>query len=137
MRLLSEGGVGLCTEAFGDPAHPPLLLIMGMGGSMIWWEDEFCGMLAAGGRFVIRYDNRDTGWSVTYDPGRPGYGFPDLVVDATRVLDGYRVPRAHVVGLSMGGAIAQLLALDFSSRVASSYSSAPLLPDPGTVDSLR
>jgi pimeloyl-ACP methyl ester carboxylesterase len=118
-RTIEANGVDLCTEAFGHPADPAILLIMGMGGSMIWWEDEFCAMLADGGRFVIRYDNRDTGRSVTYEPGQPGYSSTDLVSDAAGVLDGYGIPAAHVVGLSMGGAIAQLLALDFASRVSS------------------
>jgi pimeloyl-ACP methyl ester carboxylesterase len=118
-RMIETNGVSLCTEAFGDPGDPPVLLIMGIGGSMLWWEDEFCAALAAGGRFVIRYDHRDTGRSRTYPPGQPGYGGDDLVADATRVLDGYGIARAHVVGLSMGGALAQLLALDFPDRVAS------------------
>jgi pimeloyl-ACP methyl ester carboxylesterase len=118
-RMIEANGIDLCTEAFGQPADPAILLIMGMSASMVWWEDEFCGMLADGGRFVVRYDNRDTGRSVTYEPERPGYGFADLVSDAAGVLDGYGIPAAHVVGLSMGGAIAQLLALDFASRVRS------------------
>jgi pimeloyl-ACP methyl ester carboxylesterase len=118
-RIIEANGISLCTEAFGDPRAPPVLLIMGMGASMLWWEDEFCAALAAGGRFVIRYDHRDTGRSETYPPGRPGYGGDDLVADAVRILDGYGIARAHVVGLSMGGALAQLLALDFADRVAS------------------
>jgi pimeloyl-ACP methyl ester carboxylesterase len=118
-RLIEADGVQLCTEAFGDASDPPILLVMGMGGSMLWWEDDFCRRLADGGRFVIRYDHRDTGRSVTYEPGRPGYTAADLVADAARVLDAYRIPAAHLVGLSMGGALAQLLALDFPDRVAS------------------
>jgi pimeloyl-ACP methyl ester carboxylesterase len=118
-RTIQANGVSLCTEAFGDPADPPVLLVMGMGASMLWWEDDFCSALATGGRFVIRYDHRDTGRSETYPPGRPGYGGDDLVADAALVLDGYGIARAHVVGLSMGGALAQLLALDFADRVAS------------------
>ena len=66
-------GVELCAETFGDPSAPPLLLIMGSGASMDWWEEDFCERLASGGRFVIRYDHRDTGQSVTYPPGKPGY----------------------------------------------------------------
>src|SRR5205807_3266400 len=69
--------------------------------------------------FVIRYDHRDTGRSGTYEPGRPGYTSTDLVADAVGVLDGYDVPAAHVVGVSAGGAFAQLLALDFPDRVLS------------------
>jgi pimeloyl-ACP methyl ester carboxylesterase len=118
-RIIEANGVELCTERFGDPADPPILLIMGMGASMLWWEDGFCRMLAGGGRFVIRYDHRDTGRSVTYEPGRPEYTGADLVRDAAGVLDAYRIPAAHVVGVSAGGAFAQLLALDFADRVLS------------------
>jgi pimeloyl-ACP methyl ester carboxylesterase len=118
-RLIEANGVELCTEPFGDPADPPVLLIMGIGGSMLWWEEGFCRMLADRGRFVIRYDHRDTGRSVTYEPGRPGYTGADLVGDATGVLDAYGIPAAHVVGVSAGGAFAQLLALDFADRVLS------------------
>ncbi|MFF4147037.1 alpha/beta fold hydrolase [Streptomyces sp. NPDC001698] len=75
---------------------------------MLWWEEGFCQMLAEGGRFVIRYDHCDTGRSVTYEPGRPGYTGADLVGDAARVLDAYAIPAAHVVGVSAGGALAQL-----------------------------
>jgi pimeloyl-ACP methyl ester carboxylesterase len=117
--MIEANGVELCTETFGDPADPPVLLIMGMGGSMLWWDEGFCRLLADGGRFVIRYDHRDTGRSVAYPPGRPGYSSDDLVADAAGVLDAYGVGAAHVVGVSMGGAMAQLLALDFPDRVAS------------------
>jgi pimeloyl-ACP methyl ester carboxylesterase len=118
-RMVETNGVELCTEAFGDPADSPLLLIMGMGGSMLWWEEGFCRMLAQGGRFVIRYDHRDTGRSVAYEPGRPGYTDGDLIRDAVGVLDAYGIRAAHVAGVSMGGALAQLLALDFPDRVLS------------------
>jgi pimeloyl-ACP methyl ester carboxylesterase len=118
-RTIEANGVELCTEAFGDPADPSVLLIMGMGGSMLWWEEGFCRRLAEGGRFVIRYDHRDTGRSVTYEPGRPGYTGADLVADAAAVLDAYGIASAHVVGVSMGAALAQLLALDFPDRVGS------------------
>jgi len=117
--MIEANGVELCTESFGDPADPPVLLIMGMGGSMLWWEEGFCRMLADAGRFAIRYDHRDTGRSVTYEPGRPEYTSDDLVSDAAGVLDAYDIPAAHVVGVSMGGALAQLLALDFAERVLS------------------
>ena len=76
-------------------------------------------MLADRGRFVIRYDHRDTGRSVTYEPGRPGYTGGDLVADAAGVLDAYEIPAAHIVGVSAGGAFAQLLALDYPNRVLS------------------
>jgi pimeloyl-ACP methyl ester carboxylesterase len=112
-------GVELCTEAFGDPADPPILLVMGIGGSMLWWEEGFCRMLADGGRFVIRYDHRDTGRSVTYESGHPEYRGADLVADAVGVLDAYEIQSADLVGVSAGGAFAQLLALGFPDRVLS------------------
>jgi pimeloyl-ACP methyl ester carboxylesterase len=118
-RMIETDGVELCTEALGEPHDPALLLIMGLGASMVWWEDDFCRVLASGGRLVIRYDHRDTGRSTSCEPGRPGYGVEALVHDAAAVLDAYEVPSAHVVGLSMGGALAQLLALEFPDRVAS------------------
>jgi pimeloyl-ACP methyl ester carboxylesterase len=118
-RMIEANGVELCTESFGDPADSPVLLVMGIGGSMLWWEEGFCRILAGGGRFVIRYDHRDTGRSVTYKPGCPGYTGADLVADAAGVLDAYEVSAAHVVGVSAGGAFAQLLALEFAERVLS------------------
>jgi pimeloyl-ACP methyl ester carboxylesterase len=117
--MIEANGVELCTEAFGDPANAPILLVMGVGASMLWWEEGFCRLLAEAGRFVIRYDHRDTGRSVTYEPGRPEYTGADLVADAVGVLDAYGIPAAHVVGVSAGGAFAQLLALDFPDRVLS------------------
>jgi pimeloyl-ACP methyl ester carboxylesterase len=118
-RMIEANGVELCTEPFGRPADPPILLIMGIGASMLWWEEGFCRLLAAGGRFVIRYDHRDTGRSVTYEPGRPQYTGADLVADAVGVLDAYGIAAANVVGVSAGGAFAQLLALGFPDRVLS------------------
>jgi pimeloyl-ACP methyl ester carboxylesterase len=118
-RMIEANGVELCTEGFGDPLDPPILLIMGIGGSMLWWEEGFCRMLADRGRFVLRYDHRDTGRSISYPPGRPGYTGDDLVADAAGVLDAYGITGAHAVGVSAGGAFAQLLALDAPGRVLS------------------
>jgi pimeloyl-ACP methyl ester carboxylesterase len=118
-QMIEANGVELCTETFGDPSHPPLLLIMGTGASMLWWEEGFCQLLADGGRFVIRYDHRDTGRSVTYELQRPGYSGADLTADAAGVLDAFDLPSAHLVGVSAGGAFAQLLALDRPDRVLS------------------
>jgi pimeloyl-ACP methyl ester carboxylesterase len=118
-RIVRANGVELCTQPFGDPADPPVLLGMGTGASMLWWEEGFCRMLADCGRFVLRYDHRDTGRSVTYQPGRPGYTSADLVADAAGALDAYAIAAAHVVGVSAGGALAQLLALDHPDRVLS------------------
>jgi pimeloyl-ACP methyl ester carboxylesterase len=118
-RFIHANGVELCTEPFGEPADAPVLLVMGLGASMLWWEEGFCELLADHGRFVIRYDHRDTGRSITYEPGRPGYTGSDLVADAAGVLDAYGLPDAHVVGVSAGGALAQVLALAFAGRVRS------------------
>ena len=118
-RMIEANGVELCTDAIGHPGNPPVLLVMGMGASMVWWEDEFCAGLARCERFVIRYDHRDTGRSVTYPVGHPSYSASDLVADAAGVLDAYELDAAHIVGMSMGGALAQLLALDFPGRVLS------------------
>src|SRR4051812_46634656 len=128
--MIEANGVELCTEPFGDPADPPVLLIMGLGASMLWWEEGFCRMLADHGRFVIRYDHRDTGRSTTYEPGQPGYTGHDLLLDALRVLDGNGLGAAHLVGVSAGAAFAQLLALDRPERVLSLVlvSSSPATP---------
>jgi pimeloyl-ACP methyl ester carboxylesterase len=117
--IVHANGVPLCVETFGAAGDEPILLIMGAAASMDWWEDGFCERLAAGGRFVIRYDHRDTGRSITYEPGAPGYTGSDLVEDAVGVLDALGLPRAHVVGMSMGGALAQVVALDHPDRVTS------------------
>ena len=116
-RMITANGVELCTEPFGAPGDPPVLLVMGIGASMLWWPEGFCRLLAERGRFVIRYDHRDTGRSVTYEPGRPGYTNADLVADAVGVLDAYGIAAAHVVGVSAGGALSQLVALGFPDRV--------------------
>jgi pimeloyl-ACP methyl ester carboxylesterase len=117
-RLVRANGVDLCVETFGNPTDPAILLIGGIGSSMDWWEDEFCERLAAGGRFVIRYDHRDTGQSVSYPPGEPGYTGADLDSDAVGVLDALGVARGHLVGLSAGGGIGQEMALLHPHRVA-------------------
>jgi pimeloyl-ACP methyl ester carboxylesterase len=118
-ELVPSGDAEICAEAFGDPAHPAVLLVMGQMASMLWWPDTFCVRLAAAGRYVLRYDHRDTGRSTAYEPGAPSYSFEDMAGDAIAVLDAFGLPRAHVVGMSMGGAIAQWLALVHPNRVAS------------------
>ena len=132
-RLIQADGVELCAEAFGAPADPPVLLIAGLGASMLWWDGGFCRALAGRGRCVLRYDHRDTGRSTAYPPGRPGYTNGDLVADAAGVLDAHGLVSAHVVGSSAGGALAQLLALDFPQRVRSLVliSTSPALPGGG------
>ncbi|WNV82133.1 alpha/beta hydrolase [Umezawaea sp. Da 62-37] len=114
-KLLPVNGVELCVQTFGEPTDPAVLLIAGSASSMTSWDEDFCERLT--GRFVIRYDARDTGRSVIYPPGEPGYEFNDLVDDAVGVLDALGVESAHVVGISMGGGIAQLVALEYPERV--------------------
>jgi pimeloyl-ACP methyl ester carboxylesterase len=117
--LVIANGVAICAQTFGDPADPAILLIHGAMASMLGWEDDFCRRLAAGGRFVIRYDHRDTGRSVSYPPGEPPYTLRDLTADAIGILDTLGADRAHFVGRSMGGGIAMLAASARPMRVAS------------------
>jgi pimeloyl-ACP methyl ester carboxylesterase len=112
-------GAALSFDTTGDPAHPAVLLITGAAGSMDRWEEPFCERLAAAGRYVIRYDHRDTGASTTYPPGKPGYGGDDLVTDPVAILGHLGVGRAHLVGQSMGGAIVQRIAVEHPERVRS------------------
>ncbi|MFC4854180.1 alpha/beta fold hydrolase [Actinophytocola glycyrrhizae] len=107
----------MSVSTFGSADDPAVLLIGGAGASMDWWPPAFCRMLT--GRYVIRYDHRDTGDAPSYPPGAPGYTGTDLVTDALAVLDGLGVAAAHVVGISMGGGIAQELVLDHPDRVLS------------------
>jgi pimeloyl-ACP methyl ester carboxylesterase len=118
-RMIRTNGVDLATEAFGDPAQASLLLIMGGAASMLWWPEEFCRKLASHGRHVIRYDHRDTGHSTKYLPGNAPYSIGDFADDAIGVLDEYGIARAHIVGMSMGGMIGQVVALEYPSRVSS------------------
>lgn len=118
-RMIRTNGVELATESFGDPAHAPLLLIMGGAASMLWWPDEFCRKLASHGRHVIRYDHRDTGRSTRYPPGKASYSIGDFADDALGVLHEYGIARAHIVGMSLGGMIGQVAALEHPSRLLS------------------
>ncbi|RCW80317.1 alpha/beta fold hydrolase [Phyllobacterium bourgognense] len=115
-KLVKTDEIELATEAFGNPDDPAILLIMGAMASMLWWPKEFCQRLAAKGSYVIRYDNRDTGLSTNYPAGKPEYSFDDMTDDAICVLDGYGISSAHIVGMSMGGMIAQLVALKYPER---------------------
>jgi len=129
-----ESGIELCYETFGTPDDPAVLLIMGLGGPMGWWDSELCTDLAEHGFFVIRYDNRDTGRStklrqhrVTRSDlvkafagrARPPYTLRDMAEDAVGLLDHLGISAAHVAGVSMGGMIAQTLAIEHPDRVLS------------------
>lgn len=118
-QMITVDGIELCTESFGDRNNPALLLIMGATASMISWEDEFCQGLADTGRFVIRYDNRDVGQSVNYEPGNPQYSLEDMADDAVRVLDAYGIREAHIAGMSLGGLLTLFLTIKYPERVLS------------------
>lgn len=118
-KLLTINGVDLCVETFGNPANAAILLVAGAGASMLWWDAELCGQLAAHDRFVIRYDQRDTGRSTSYPPGRPGYSLRDLADDALGILDTFGVQRGHLVCQSMSGGIGLIVGVDHPDRVAS------------------
>jgi pimeloyl-ACP methyl ester carboxylesterase len=116
-RQIQANGVALYTESFGNPADPTLLLIMGAMASAVWWPEEFCRQLAGRGRYVIRYDHRDTGRSVSYSPGRIEYSVEDLADDGVGVLNAYGIERAHLIGMSLGGFLSQLITLKYPDRV--------------------
>jgi pimeloyl-ACP methyl ester carboxylesterase len=132
-RTAPVGDIELCYETFGDPAAPPLLLVMGLSSQMILWDDEFCEALAAEDFWVIRFDNRDVGRStilrdavipkqwqlLTRDVRVAAYSLDEMASDAVALLDHLEIPAAHVVGASMGGMIAQLIALGHPDRVLS------------------
>jgi pimeloyl-ACP methyl ester carboxylesterase len=126
--------VEICYQTFGSPDDDPLLLVMGLGGPMIWWDDELCTKLARAGFHVIRYDNRDTGRSsrirhrVTraqlvkaFSTGRANtaYSMSDMAGDGLALLNHLGLEAAHVVGISMGGMIAQTMAIEAPTRVLS------------------
>ncbi len=119
-RMIEADEISICTDSFGNPTDAAILLVMGAGGSMMGWREEFCERLADGRRFVIRYDNRDTGKTTPHcPPGEPNYTLNDLAADAVSVLDAYQIEQAHIVGISMGGMITQLVGLDHRNRVLS------------------
>ncbi len=153
-KAVVKGGIELCYEDWGDEAAEPLLLIMGLSAQMLLWHDEFCQMLVDRGFRVIRFDNRDIGLSsqvkirvekmnelvrmarFTLGLKSPSpYSLYDMAADAEGLLDHLGIPRAHVVGASMGGMIAQILAGTRPDRVKSlgvifSSTNQPLLPPP-------
>ena len=134
-HLVDVNGVTLCYEELGDPDEPTLLLIMGLGGQLIDWPDGFCHQLVDRGLHVVRYDNRDVGLS-THLPGPVDvfavlqavgngttpdvpYLLSDMAADAVGLLDHLGVSQAHVIGVSLGGMIAQTVALKHRDRITS------------------
>lgn len=118
-RIVPVGDIELCVETFGDDTDPTVLLIGGLSSSMDGWDPDFCAALADGGRYVVRYDHRDTGQSTTWPTGEPDYTGRDLVDDAIGLLDALGVDRANIVGVSAGGGIAQTISLLRPARVVS------------------
>ncbi len=153
MPTLSANGIRIAYEEFGDRAAPPVLLIMGLGAQMVLWREDFCHLLAARRHRVIRFDNRDVGESswldalgvpdvmgafaaaATQQPFAAPYLLRDMAADAAGLLDGLAIEAAHVVGTSMGGMIAQTMAIEAPARVRTltsimSTTGAPGLPTP-------
>ena len=125
-------GVTLCYETFGDPDDVPILLIMGLATQMIAWHEDFCTGLAERGFYVVRFDNRDIGRSTHFDFRPPNlrqmltrrmspeqYTLSDMAEDSARLVEELGISPAHVVGASMGGMIAQLLAAEHPESVRS------------------
>lgn len=110
-------GVEIWSQSFGLKDNPAVLLIMGAGCQGIFWTKEFCDRIASFGFFVIRFDARDLGSSSYFDYAKNPYTLLDMAKDALLLLDFLQIAKAHIVGTSMGGAVAQLLAVHFPSRV--------------------
>lgn len=144
MAHAAANGIEIEYQTFGDVAGPPVLLVMGLGAQMISWNDEFCELLAGRGFRVVRYDNRDCGLSTWMDQAGPAdiagalsgeavpaYTLDDMAADAVGLLDALGIGAAHVVGASMGGFIAQMIAINHPDRVLSltSIMSGPAHPE--------
>lgn len=116
-KYVTSGGLRLWTERFGDRGDPGVLLVMGTSAQAIGWPDDLVARLVRSGRQVIRFDHRDTGCSDCVDFSANPYTLADMAADTLAVLDGHGIDRAHVVGLSLGGAIGQWLAVHHQARV--------------------
>jgi pimeloyl-ACP methyl ester carboxylesterase len=116
MPTATGSGIEIHYDSFGDPADPTLLLVNGLGSQMIRWQPDFCAAFVDRGLHVVRFDNRDVGLSTHVEEP---YLLSDMAADAVAVLDDLGVDRAHVLGVSMGGMIAQTVAIEHPDRVRS------------------
>lgn len=130
-RNVENAGIVLHTQAFGDAGNPAIVLLHGAGDSMLAWDEEFIERLVAGGRYVIRYDARDSGRSSSSEVGAPPHDLRDLVGDALAVLDAYGLSAATLYGMSGGSAVVQLLAIEHPERVAAVVLSSSTPGGPG------
>jgi pimeloyl-ACP methyl ester carboxylesterase len=160
--VVNTGAVRIAYDSFGDPDAPPLVLIMGLGGQLVLWPEEFCRQLAGRGFRVIRYDHRDVGHSTIFDDvGVPDaemleaalgrgesveipYTLYEMADDAVGLLNALGIEKAHVVGTSMGGRIVQILAIRYPERIRTatslvSHAGEPGFPtpNPATLDALK
>lgn len=137
MQTAAANGIQIAYETFGKSSGRPLLLIIGLGGQMAQWDDDLCENLAGRGHFVIRFDNRDAGLSTKLDeagtpnlveimdkamkrePFKAPYTLDDMADDSVGLLDALGIKKAHICGMSMGGMIAQTIAIRHPSRVLS------------------
>src|SRR3954468_4932437 len=118
-RFVASGPLRIWTERVGDPELPAVLMVMGSAAQGVGWPDALVGRLVDRGVQVIRFDHRDTGRSSVVDFDAHPYALADLAEDCLAVLDGYGLPAAHLAGMSMGGMIAQWLAVHEPARVRS------------------
>ena len=134
-KTIAANGIEINFDTFGNPSHPALVLIMGLGMQMIGWDNEFCARLAALDLYVIRFDNRDMGYTTWFDGGAvpnaremlgmglfgrkftPSYHLTDMADDVIGLLDALNIEKAHLFGISMGGMIAQLVTIRHQHRV--------------------
>jgi pimeloyl-ACP methyl ester carboxylesterase len=133
MPRAKSNGIEIEYDTFGDRTAAPLLLIGGLGTQLITWEEDFCRLLVDRGFFVIRYDNRDAGRS-TWMSADDQYTLDDMAADAVGLLDAIGIRAAHIVGASMGGFIAQLVALNHPERVLTLTS---MISGPGGADEVQ
>jgi pimeloyl-ACP methyl ester carboxylesterase len=149
MPRVRANGIEIAYDTFGDPQDRPLILIMGLSCQLVAWPESFCEKLAARGHFVIRFDNRDVGLSSKLDDlgvpdlleilaaAREGrtvespYSLSEMAADTVGLMDALNLEKAHVCGLSMGGMIAQIMAIEYPRRIVSLTSMQSSTGDPG------